>query len=102
MLLLPITGCVTLRCSLVHVICGRFSLVQDAIDLFNLRKCLYANKIVPDVFGNYFQLNNNSHSHVTRSSDNIQLYTAVSPYTIKCIRLKGLFICLFVVYLFIY
>ena len=54
-----------------------------------VHKCLYMHSILPNVFSNYFPLNNSIHAHVTRSSNKIHLHVVDSVFGSKCIKYKG-------------
>ena len=64
------------------------TLHQYEILLF-VHKCLYMHPLLPNVFCNYFQLNNSVHTHVTRSSNKIHLHFVDSSFGSKCVKYKG-------------
>ena len=70
----------------IYIIQGSFYFGPPSRCCIFMHGCLYANKIVPDVF---------CFSYVTRSSDKTHFCTAASPYGIKCIML---YVCVFSVF----
>jgi len=54
-----------------------------------VHRCLYKDKSLPDLFIDYFYLNNSFHSYATRSSDKIHLCSANSSFGNKGLKFKG-------------
>ena len=54
-----------------------------------VHKCFYNSLAMPNVFNDYFQLNNAIHVYGTRSFDRLHLYTVNSSFGLKCIKFKG-------------
>ena len=54
-----------------------------------VHKYLYCNCNLPDVFANYFSLNNDFHQYLTRSSSHLHLPRVNTSYGSRCIKFKA-------------
>ena len=54
-----------------------------------VHKYLYCNCNLPDIFVNYFSLNNDFHQYFTRSSSHLHLLRVNTSYGSRCIKFKA-------------
>jgi len=57
--------------------------------LILVHKTLYHSNLLPDVYANYFTLNNSVHSHLTRSHSDIHIYRAYTSFGQRSAAYKG-------------
>ena len=57
--------------------------------LLIVHKCMFHQNLLPEVFHDFFVCNTLVHSHCTRSSHNLHLYSIRSGFGFRCIKLKA-------------
>ena len=69
--------------------CLPIPLLHDYQLLLIVHKCMFHQNLLPEVFHDYFVCNTLVHSHCTRSSYNLHLYSIRSGFGSRCIKFKA-------------
>lgn len=69
--------------------CLPIPLLHDYQLLLLVHKCMFHQNLLPEVFHDYFVCNSLVHSHCTRSSHNLHLYSIRSGFGSRCVKFKA-------------
>jgi len=69
--------------------CLPVPLLHDYQLLLLVHKCMFHQNLLAEVFHDYFVCNSLVHSHCTRSSHNLHLYSIRSGFGSRCVKFKA-------------